>query len=618
MSYILAENLTKTFGERIILNNISFSIERGQKVALVARNGSGKSTLLKILMGKEPYDSGKLSMEKGIKNAFLAQDPDLNEDRTIIEELFASESPIMTAVRMYEESLQNPEDSEKMHSAIESMNDTNAWEYEAKITEILQTLELDHLKDTIKTLSGGQRKKVALAKILIDEPDFILMDEPTNHLDLEMIDWLEEFLIEKKVTLFMVTHDRYFLERVCDQIFELEDGVLYKYQGNYSYYLEKKASREYNHNLLIDKTKSLLKRELEWVRKQPRGRQAKSSARESAYFETKENIKQKKEEKSVALDVLGKRLGSKIVELHNVSKSFKDKKILEKFSYVFTKGEKLGIIGKNGVGKTTFLNMVMGLEEVDSGKVITGQTVEYGYYSQSGLDLKDKDKVIDAVKGIAPYIKLSNGYEVSASQMLERFLFPPLMQQNLVSKLSGGEKRRLYLLRILMKNPNFLILDEPTNDLDITTLNVLEDFLQEFKGCLIIISHDRYFMDKIVDHLFVFEGEGKIKEFPGNYSLYRDSIEDETRDKKQDTGKKIQEIGDISQTKKENKEILENSESKALLSEIKKLEKRRDNLQKKFLDTSLTHEEIRQFGAELKEVEKLIEKLTEEWLVASV
>lgn len=623
MSYILAENLSKSFGERVILQNISFSVEPGQKVALVARNGTGKSTLLKIITGKESYDSGKLSMQKGIKTEFLEQEPHLNPSHTIMEEIFTASSPLISAVRMYEESLQNPNDVEKAGVAIEAMNEHNAWEYETKIKEVLEKLKLTHLIGKIETLSGGQKKKVALAKVLLDNPDFLIMDEPTNHLDLDMIDWLEEYLTEKQITLFLVTHDRYFLERVCDHIFELDNGKLYKYEGNYSYFLEKKAEREYNTNLSIDKTKSLLRRELEWVRKQPRGRQAKSTARVDSYYETKRNLKEKIVVEKVKLDVVGKKLGTKVLEIHNLSKSFNDKKILDKFTYTFVRGEKIGIIGKNGVGKTTFLKLIMEQEQPDSGNIVKGQTVDFGYYSQSGLDLKDNEKVIDAVKNIAPYIKLSNGYEISASQMLERFLFTPLMQQVMVGKLSGGEKRRIYLLRILMKNPNFLILDEPTNDLDIMTLQVLEDFLLEFKGCLIVISHDRYFIDKIVDHLLVFEGEGKVKNFPGNYSVYRQSVKEENGE----IGKGIDTQRRDSSRRKDlsrrtesshDQNLSQSNEAKSLLKEIQRLEKRRDAIHKKFLDASITLDEMHKYNQELKEIEKLIEKTTEEWLIISV
>ena len=497
MSYVQIENLTKTFSDRTILNNISLSIDEGEKVALIAQNGTGKSTLLKIIIGKEAYDSGKISKQRGVKTAFLEQEPELNLESTVMEEIFASDSPIIKAVKLYEESLETPDDLDKMQRAFDAMTQINAWEYEEKIKNVLENLDLHNLHEKISTFSGGQKKRVALAKILIDTPDFLIMDEPTNHLDLEMIDWLEEYLEKQNITLLMVTHDRYFLERVCNEIIELVGGNVFNYKGNYSYFLEKKASRETSENTNIDRTKALLKKELEWVKKQPRGRQAKSTARVDAYTNAKSNLKQKHTTEKVKLDIVGKYLGGKILEIHNLTKSFGDKKILNKFTYSFNKGEKVGIIGKNGVGKTTFLNLIMGTETPDSGKIVKGESVSFGHYSQRGLEFNDNEKVIDSVKAVANYIKLSDGTEISAAKMLERFLFTPIVQQNLISKLSGGEKKRLNLLKILMRNPNFLILDEPTNDFDILTLNVLEDFLKEFKGCLIIISHDRYLWIKL-------------------------------------------------------------------------------------------------------------------------
>ena len=606
MSYITADNLTKSFNDRTILNSISFSINEGDKVALVAQNGTGKSTLLNIIMGVEVYDSGKITKQKGVKTAFLEQEPALNLNSTVMEELFDSESPIIKAVKLYKESLDTPEDMDKMQIAFDAMTNINAWEYEEKIQDVLKHLNLNNLHDKISTFSGGQKKRVALAKILIDRPDFLIMDEPTNHLDLEMIDWLEEYLQDENITLLMVTHDRYFLERVCNQIIELVGGKVFSYKGNYSYYLEKKAERELQENTNIDRTSALLKKELEWVKKQPRGRQAKSTARVRDYNLDKANLKRKHVTEKVSLDVVGTYMGAKILEMHNLSKSYGDKKILDKFSYSFNRGEKVGIIGKNGVGKSTFLNLIMGKEELDSGKIVKGESVTFGYYTQTGIEIKENEKVIDSVKAVANYVKLSDGTEVSAARMLERFLFSPISQQVLVSKLSGGEKKRLNLLKILMMNPNFLILDEPTNDFDILTLNVLEDFLREFKGCLIIISHDRYFMDKVVDHLFVFKGNGEILNFPGNYSQYREVMPIDDENPK------------IEQMKIEKTERLPNANNeRELMKKINSLEKKRDAVTAKLSRVDLSSDQINALYLELRDINLEIEQKTEEWLEAT-
>jgi len=606
MSYISIEKLTKTYSDRTILNGISLAINEGEKVALVAQNGTGKSTLLKIIMGTEFYDSGKISKQKGVKTAFLDQEPSLNMESTVMQEIFESESPIIKAVRLYEESLLNPEDLDKMQIAFDAMTTTNAWEYEEKIKEVLKNLNLHDLQGKISTFSGGQKKRVALAKILIDTPDFLIMDEPTNHLDLEMIDWLEGYLEKQNITLLMVTHDRYFLERVCNQIIELIDGNVYTYKGNYSYFLEKKASREISENTNIDRTKNLLKKELEWVKKQPRGRQAKATARVTAYENATANLKTKHVTEKVKLDIVNKYMGAKILEIHNLSKSFGEKKVLDKFEYSFNKGEKVGIIGKNGVGKTSFLNLIMGKEEPDTGKVVKGDSVHFGYYSQSGIEIKENEKVIDSVKAVANNIKLSDGSEISASKMLERFLFTPLVQQNIVAKLSGGEKKRLNLLKILMTNPNFLILDEPTNDFDILTLNVLEDFLIEFKGCLIIISHDRYFMDKVVDHLFIFKGKGEIKNFPGNYSQYRETLEDENI-----------ETTVVTQKSASIETPIEINLERELYKQLNNLEKRKESLTAKLSNANISLDEINKISREIGNLNTEIESKTEEWLAAA-
>lgn len=608
MSFLLVENLTKTILDKTILDSVGFAVNEGEKIALVAKNGSGKTTLLKILAGKENYEEGRITKQNGINWAFLEQEPELDKNRTIIEEILSSDSPVISAVRFYEESLKDPYDQKKMEEAHEAMNKYNAWEYENKVQEILEKLKLkDYSDNKISTLSGGQRKRIALTKILITDPDFLILDEPTNHLDIEMINWLEDYFINQKVTLLLVTHDRYFLDRVCNHILELDKGKIYKHKGNYSYYLENKALRETNENINIDKTRAFLKKEYEWVKSNPQGRQGKAKAREDNYYKLKNNLGQKNVTEKVNLDVIGKRIGGKILEVHNISKSFGHKKILENFTYSFRRGEKVGIIGNNGTGKSTLLNIIMEQEAPDTGNIVKGETINFGYYSQHQEELDEHDKVIDSVRKIAHYVKLSDGSELSASKMLERFLFTPNAQQNLIANLSGGEKKRLSLLRILMKNPNFLILDEPTNDFDLMTLEVLEEFLQEFKGCLIVISHDRYFLDAIVDHLFVFRGNADIQDFPGNYSEYR------TIQHKEDTSKQIEAIPVQPAISKEDKK-----QASEIFKEISKLEKKRDKLETEINAGGKSYEEMGKIAKEIKIIDSEIELKTEKWLELSM
>jgi ABC transport system ATP-binding/permease protein len=608
MSYILVENLTKTVMAKTLLAGVGFAVNQGEKIALVAKNGTGKTTLLKILANRETYDSGSISIQRGLKIAYLAQEPELDLEKTIADEIFASDSKLLATVREYEESLKNSDDQDRMQAVFDAMNTLNAWEYEARIQEILTNLKLTELEGKIKTFSGGQRKRLALAKVLIDEADVLILDEPTNHLDIEMIDWLEEYLAGQNITLLLVTHDRYFLDKVCDQILELDKGKVYKHKGNYESYLESKETRQQNENINIDKTRQFLKKELEWVKKQPRGRLAKSTARVDAFYAVQSNLGQKHTTEKVKLDVISNRMGSKILELHNIYKSFGTKVILEKFSYKFKRGEKIGIIGSNGVGKTTFLNLIMGLEQPDSGNIVLGETITYGYYSQHQSELDNSQKVIDSVREIASFIKLSDGSELSAGKLLERFLFTATEQQNTISKLSGGEKKRLSLLRILMKNPNFLILDEPTNDFDLMTLDVLEDFLQNFKGCLIIISHDRYFMDSVIDHLFVFRGNGVIQDFPGNYSDYRDS------------GQSLDETMIIREPESKKSSVPESkpNELNDIYKEIGKLEKRLVKLNSKMFESGLSNSELSEIAQEVKQVEAELEAKNELWLELSV
>jgi ATP-binding cassette subfamily F protein uup len=602
MSYIEVESLTKEVSDKKLFTNISFAIKEGEKIALVAQNGTGKSTLLKILADKIAYDNGNITMQRGIRVAYLPQEPDLDLDKTIEEEIFGADSQILKIVRDYEKSLETPEDTEKMQRAFDAMNEFNAWEYEDLIHELLDKLRLKDLTGKISTLSGGQRKRIALVKILLDKSDVLLLDEPTNHLDIDMIDWLADYLSSKNLTLLLVTHDRYFLDKVCNKILELDRENIYKHNGNYSYYLEQKEKRYIDQNANIDKTRALLKKELEYVRKSPRGRLSQSGARVDAYYKLKESVGEKNITKKVELDVVSERLGFKILEFHNISKSYGNKIILNKFSYGFKRGEKIGIVGPNGVGKTTLLNIILEHESIDSGKIVKGETVNFGYYSQHQEELNPNLKVIDTIKEIASEIKLSNGTEISASKMLERFLFTPIEQQNPVSKLSGGEKKRLALLRILMANPNFLVLDEPTNDFDLMTLEVLEEFLRNFKGCLIIVSHDRYFMDSIVDHLFVFEGNGEISVFPGNYTDYRNSSEYKSVDSKVTT--------QVSTPIKNTNEKLANE----LYREINELENKKKKLEEKLFNIDQDYEAIRKITEQIKDLEIEIDKKNDTWL----
>ena len=535
MNYLSVENISKSYGERVLFEKLSFGINKNQKIAFVAKNGSGKTSILNIIAGIDTPDTGQVISRKGISVAYLAQKDQIDPTLTIEETIFATDNKILSIVKQYENALKNLEDTEAYQTAFELMEQYNAWDFETQYKQILSKLKLDDLTLKVGTLSGGQRKRLSLAIILINKPDLLILDEPTNHLDLEMIEWLEAFFAKEKITLFMVTHDRYFLERVCNEILELDEGNLYKYKGNYSYYLQNKEERLALEATNLGKAKSLFKKELEWMRKQPKARTTKSKSRTDDFYEIKEKAHQRRKDHPIQLEINMERLGSKILELHKVYKSFGDKKILEGFDYVFKRGERIGIIGKNGTGKSSFLNIITQKSPVDAGKVILGETVKYGYYTQAGIEVKEGQKVIEVVKEFGEYIPLSKGRKISASQLLERFLFDKKKQYDFVEKLSGGEQKRLYLCAVLIQNPNFLILDEPTNDLDVVTLNVLENFLLDYPGNLLVVSHDRYFMDKIVDALFVFRGEGRVENFPGNYSDFRaydDSSPKEVKNKK--------------------------------------------------------------------------------------
>ncbi len=525
MHYVSVEGLTKSYGINPLFSNISFHINEGDKIALIARNGIGKSTLLRILTGKETPDSGKSWVHKDVTVALFEQDPQFEEGKSVLENIFELNHPIINAIKKYEVAIEE-EDADGITEGIEAMDNLNAWDFETKVHQILDKLNIHHLTNPVKELSGGQRKRVALAKTLINigfshQHTLLMMDEPTNHLDVEMIEWLENYLNQEKVTLLLVSHDRYFLDAVCDEIWELEREKLYTYKGDYEQFMEQKAARLESEQASIDKAKNTYRKELEWMRKQPKARTTKSKSRQDNFYEVEARAKQKIEDTQLQLEVKMSRLGGKVVEMKKVYKSFNDLPILKGFEYTFSKGERVGIVGKNGVGKSTFLNMLQLLEPADSGKINVGDTVLFGNFSQQGLVIKEDMRVIEYVKTFAENFPLANGGSLSAAQFLELFLFTPDKQYTYLSALSGGEKKRLQLLTVLFRNPNFLILDEPTNDLDLPTLAVLENFLSDYPGCILIVSHDRYFMDRLVDHLFVFEGNGEIRDFPGNYTQYR-------------------------------------------------------------------------------------------------
>ncbi|MFN4763251.1 ABC-F family ATP-binding cassette domain-containing protein [Gillisia sp. Q332] len=613
MNYLSVENIAKSFGELQLFSNISFGINEGQKVGFVAKNGTGKTTLLHILAGTEAPDNGRVVYRKDITSAFLAQEPDLDPKLTVEETIFAGENETLKVIARYEKALENPDNADAYQRAFEEMDMLQAWDFETQYKQILFKLKLEELDKLVGELSGGQKKRLALANMLLHKPDFIIMDEPTNHLDLDMIEWLEEYFRKENFTIFMVTHDRYFLERVCNEIVELEDGQLYTYKGNYSYYLDKKDARIELDQTNTDKAKQLFKKELDWMRRQPKARTTKSKSRIDDFHEIKDRASKRRNDHQVQLEINMERVGSKIVELHKISKRYEDKQLLDGFEYNFQKGERIGIIGKNGTGKSTFLNILTGKTKPDSGKVIVGDTIKFGYYTQGGIQAKPGQKVIDVIKEFGEYIPLAKGRQISAGQLLERFLFDRKKQYDFVEKLSGGERKRLYLCTVLIQNPNFLILDEPTNDLDIVTLNVLENFLLDFPGCLVVVSHDRYFMDKIVDHLFVFKGNSEVQDFPGNYSDYREyeaiqTAEINAAPKAEVPAEKTKNSTDASSGLTYN----EKKEFGKLEKEILNLEKRKEKLQQKFLE-NLSGKQIDEASLELQKVIDEIETKTERW-----
>lgn len=617
MNYLSVENLTKSFGERVLFEDLTFGVDKGEKVAIVAKNGNGKSTLLKILCGDGTEDSGRIVYRNDIRVDYLEQTENFNPQQNIFEEVLGTETAENKAIKAYNKALLNPTDTSFYEQAFEQMNITNAWDYEVKVNTILSQLKLDDSSKKIGELSGGQKKRVALAKILINEPDLMILDEPTNHLDLDMIEWLETYLSNSKSAIIMVTHDRYFLEVVCTSIFELEDQQIYRYNGNFSFYLEKKAERQEMLQATIDKAKNLMRTELDWIRRQPKARGTKQKARVDAFGDLKATASQRVKKDELEIKVQMSRLGSKIIELHSLGKWFDDKKIINHLDYGFKKGEKLGIVGANGTGKSTFLNMLTGNEEPSKGKITVGDTVVLGYYHQSGANFKPGKKVLEVITDIAEYIPLEKGNRMSAAQFLEKFLFPRSMHYMDVEKLSGGEKKRLYLMTILMKNPNFLILDEPTNDLDIFILGVLEDYLEQFQGCLIIVSHDRYFLDKLVDHTFYFKGDGEVKDIIGNYTAYRSYLKEESKKEKEvQKAQKSQEktVQVPSNKPKVKLSYKEQVEFDGLEKEIEKLELERDELTNKLNSGELNGDEASKTAMRLNEVANLIEEKEFRWL----
>ncbi len=613
MNYLNVENISKSYGELSLFENLSFSIHKDQKIAFVAKNGTGKTTILNILSGKDTPDSGQIIYRKDLRTTFLSQEPVLDQSLTVEETILKSDNPILNVIKTYHQALENPEDSKLYQTAFDDMERYQAWDYETQYTQILFKLKLVDLDQKVSELSGGQQKRLALANTLLSKPDLLILDEPTNHLDLEMIEWLEAFFAKENITLFMVTHDRYFLERVCSEIIELDEGCIYNYKGNYSYYLEKKEERIEREAIETNKSKQLFKKELGWMRRQPKARTTKSKSRIDDFYEIKERASKRRNDHEIQLEINMERLGSKILEIYKVSKAFDEKLILDKFEYVFQRGERIGIIGKNGTGKSTFLNMITGGLQPDSGKIIQGETIKFGYYTQDGIKAKPMQKVIDVVRDYGNYIPLMKGKQISAQQLLERFLFSRKKQYDFVEKLSGGERKRLYLCTVLIQNPNFLILDEPTNDLDIVTLNVLENFLLDFPGCLLVVSHDRYFMDKIVDHLFVFRGEGMVEDFPGNYSdfrTYEDSTSVSSEPKKiATTNKEI--TPKQSQTKLS---FNEQKELKNLESKLKSLEFDKKEIESQFLVEDISIDTIEMLSTNLKKVLQVIEDKELRWL----
>ena len=623
MHYVSVEGLTKSYGIQPLFQNISFNIEEGDKIALIARNGTGKSTLLRILAGKETGDEGKVWINKDVDVVLLEQEPSFVEEKSVLDNIFFHNHPIINAIKEYE-LLGEDSDPEKLSDAIIKMDDMGAWDFDAKVKLVLEKLQIRHLDQPVSTLSGGQRKRVALAKTLIDigfehKHVLLIMDEPTNHLDVEMVEWLEHYFDKENITLLLVTHDRYFLDAACTEIWEMEGSNIYVHKGDYQNYLEKKSARIDNDLASIDKAKNTYRRELEWMRKQPKARTTKSKSRQDNFYVVEKKAKQQIVDEQVQLDMKMNRLGGKIAELKKLNKSYGEKILLKGFDYTFKKGERIGVAGKNGAGKSTFINILQGIEQPDSGKVNIGDTVVFGNYSQQGLVVKEDMRVIEFVKDIAEHFPLASGGSLSAAQFLQLFLFDPDKQYTYISKISGGERRRLHLLSILFRNPNFLILDEPTNDLDLPTLGVLENFLSEFPGCLLIVSHDRYFMDRLVDHLFIFEGDGVIRDFPGNYSQYRQAVADKTLPQLE---KKIEPITNKVQPATNNSQkrqltFKEKREFEILEKEMADLLKEKEMITEKMNSSDTAFAELQKYSLRIGEVTRLLDEKELRWLEIS-
>ncbi len=622
MHYVSVEGLTKSYGIQPLFSKISFNIEEGDKIALVARNGSGKTTLLRILEGKETADDGKVWINKDVDVVLFEQEPVFNEDKSILDNIFYHNHPVMNAIRAFELASEK-EDHEMLTKALGEMDDLNAWDFDSKVKQVLGKLNIHNLDQITGTLSGGQRKRVALARTLIDigfehKHVLLIMDEPTNHLDLSMVEWLEYYLDKENVTLILVTHDRYFLDTVCTEIWDMNSDEIHVYKGDYANYLEKKAARIESETASIDKARNTYRKELEWMRKQPKARTTKSKSRQDNFYEVEKKAKQQIGEEDMQLQVKMSRLGGKIAEMKKVYKSYGDKVLLKGFDYTFKKGERIGIIGKNGAGKSTFINLLQGLEQPDSGKVNIGDTVIFGNYSQQGLQVKGDMRVIEFVKNIAEHFPLANGGSLTAAQFLELFLFTPDKQYTFISKLSGGEKKRLHLLSILFRNPNFLVLDEPTNDLDLPTLGVLENFLSEFPGCLIIISHDRYFMDRLIDHMFIFEGDGVIRDYPGTYSQYRATVDESPDSKPLESSKKeMVPEPEIKKHPKRQFSFKEKREFEMLEKDIPALTAEKKRIAEKMAYGNLPFEELQQLSVRVLELEKLLDEKELRWLELS-
>ncbi|WP_207435073.1 ABC-F family ATP-binding cassette domain-containing protein [Sabulibacter ruber] len=629
MNYLSADSISKSFGDRWLFQNLTFGINRGQRVALIGANGAGKTTLLQVLAGSIPPDNGTVSLRRGIRVGYLWQQPEFPAGATVQEAIFSGQTEVLDAIREYEACVADPNTSDaRMQQVMERMETLHAWEYEVRTKQILGRLDIQNLDVKVEHLSGGQKKRVAMARVLIEEPDLLILDEPTNHLDLETIEWFESLLTTEQTTLLMVTHDRYFLDQVANEISELDRGQIYTYKGNYSYYVEKKAEREEAMVAETEKARNLMRKELEWMRRQPKARGTKSKSRIDAFYDLKDKATQKDTRTQLELSVKSTRQGNQILEIDHLSKRFGDKVVLNDFSYVFRKKDRVGIVGPNGAGKTTFLNMLTGKLAPDSGQIIPGQTTVFGYYTQSELTFNDDQRVIDVVKEVAEVVETGDGEVITASQFLQHFQFPPAQQYTFVSKLSGGEKRRLQLLRVLIKNPNFLILDEPTNDLDIPTLNILEDFLLNFGGSLLIVSHDRYFMDRLVDHLFVFEGEGNLRDFPGNYTDYREWAKEQESLKAEEEAK-----GSVKQAtvatapaptpataataeagNKRKASFKEKQEYERLEKEIEDLEAEKEILVTEMNGGTANHVRLAELAQRIQEINDAVETKTERWL----